>query len=152
MAWPKRWLVIALEWFAGRLTHTLFTQSEENTATARRLGLCRSGDVLAIGNGGDPARFHPCAGDDARQQMRADLGADDGKPVIIMIGRQVAEKGYPELVEATRSLDAHLWIVGNRLASDHARAIDGALKAIEYDPWLGHKIKLLGCRSDVPDL
>lgn len=53
MPWPKRWLVIAMEWLAGRFTHTLFTQSEEDAATALRLGLCRSGDVLAIGNGSD---------------------------------------------------------------------------------------------------
>ena len=51
MPWPKRWLIIAMEWLAGRFTHTLFTQSEEDAATARQLGLCSSGDVLAIGNG-----------------------------------------------------------------------------------------------------
>lgn len=152
MPWPKRWLVIAMEWLAGRFTHTLFTQSEEDAATALRLGLCRTGDVLAIGNGSDPARFYPSSGEDARQRLRASLGADDERPVIIMIGRLVAEKGYPELVEAMRPLNAHLWIVGERLASDHARAIDDTLNAIENDPWLGQKIRLLGYRDDVPDL
>ncbi len=152
MAWPKRWLVIALEWLAGRFTHTLFTQSEEDAATALRLGLCRTGDVLAIGNGSDPARFRPGTGEEARQQLRASLGVDDAQAVIIMIGRLVAEKGYPELVEAMRSLDAQLWIVGERLPSDHARAIDDTLRAIEEDPELGRKIKLLGYRTDVPEL
>lgn len=152
MAWPKRWLIIALEWLAGRFTDTLFTQSEEDAATAQRLGLCRTGDVLAIGNGSDPARFHPAEGQAARQRLRADLGADDAKPVIVMIGRLVAEKGHPELIEAMRPLAAHLWIVGERLASDHARAIGDTLNAIENDPWLGRKIKLLGYRDDVPDL
>jgi len=152
MPWPKRGLVIAMEWLAGRFTHTLFTQSEEDAATARRLGLCRTGDVLAIGNGSDPARFHPNSSEDARQQLRASLDANDERPVIIMIGRLVAEKGYPELVEAMRILDAHLWIVGERLPSDHARAIGDTLRAIEEDPELGRKIKLLGYRTDVPDL
>lgn len=152
MPWPKRWLVIAMEWLAGRFTHTLFTQSEEDAASARRLGLCRTGDVLAIGNGSDPARFHPGNGDDARRQLRARLGVNDARPVIIMIGRLVAEKGYPELVAAMRTLDADLWIIGERLPSDHARAIDDTLKAIEQDPELGRKIQLLGYRTDVPDL
>jgi glycosyltransferase involved in cell wall biosynthesis len=152
MAWPKRWLIVVMEWLAGRFTHTLFTQSDEDAAVAKRLGLCRTGDILPIGNGSDPARFHPCTDQAARQEMRAELGVEGDKPVIVMIGRLVAEKGYPELIEAMRALDAHLWIVGERLVSDHAQPIDHALKMIENDPWLSRKIKLLGYRSDVPDL
>lgn len=152
MPWPKRWLVIAMEWLAGRFTDTLFTQSGEDAATAQKLGLCRTGDVLAIGNGSDPSRFYPGDDPDARQRLRASLGVTDERPVIVMIGRLVAEKGYPELVEAMRSLDTHLWIVGERLPSDHARAIDATLRSIEEDPDLNRKIQLLGYRSDVPDL
>ena len=152
MAWPKRWLIITMEWLAGRFTHTLFTQSEEDAGTAHRLGLCRTGDVVAIGNGSDPTQFYPCNDEGARQQLRSNLGADDKRPVIVMIGRLVAEKGCPELVEAMRSLDAHLWIVGERLASDHAQAIGDTLRSIEEDPGLSLKIKILGYRSDVPDL
>ncbi len=152
MPLPKRWLVIAMEWLAGRFTHTLFTQSEEDAATAHRLGLCRTGDVLAIGNGSDPDRFRPSNSGGTPQQLRASLGAKDEHPVIIMIGRLVVEKGYPELVEVMRGLDAHLWIVGERLPSDHARAIDDTLKIIKEDLELGRKIKLLGYRTDVPDL
>jgi glycosyltransferase involved in cell wall biosynthesis len=152
MPWPKRSLVIALEWLAGRFTHTLFTQSEEDAAAAQRLGLCRTGDILAIGNGSDPARFFPSRDRGARRELRARLGVSGDKPVIVMIGRFVAEKGYPELVEALRPLDAHLWIVGERLPSDHAGSIDATLRAIETDPALSEKISLLGYRDDVPDL
>ncbi len=152
MLWPKRWLIIAMEWLAGRFTHSLFTQSEEDAATAQKLGLCRGGDILAIGNGSDPGRFHPSDNPEVRQRTRADLGVDDARPVIVMIGRLVAEKGYPELIEAMRALDAHLWIVGERLPSDHAREIDDILQTIETDPVLTGKIKLLGYRTDVPGL
>lgn len=152
MPWPKRWLVIAMEWLAGRFTHTLLTQSEEDAATARRLGLCRTGDVMAIGNGSDPTRFRPSNDESARHRLRAALGINDERPVIIMIGRLVAEKGYPELVEAMHSLDAYLWIIGERLPSDHAREIDDTLRAIEENPELRRRIKLLGYRTDVPDL
>jgi glycosyltransferase involved in cell wall biosynthesis len=152
MPWPKRSLVVALEWLAGRFTHTLFTQSEEDAAAARRLGLCRTGDVLAIGNGSDPSRFCPSTDADSRQQLRASLGVADARPVIVMIGRLVAEKGYKDLVKAMGALDAPLWIIGERLPSDHASTIDDTLRAIEEDPVLSRKIKLLGYRSDVPDL
>lgn len=152
MPWPKRSLIVAMEWFAGRFTHTLFTQSAEDAVSARRLGLCRTGDILAIGNGSDPARFYPSDDESARQRLRASLGADDERPVIIMIGRLVAEKGYPELVEAMRALDAHLWIIGDRLQSDHAGAIDETLRQVEKDAELRRKIILLGYRSNVPDL
>ena len=37
--------------------------------------------------------------------------------MILMVGRLVAEKGYPELFDAMRSVDAALWVVGERLAS-----------------------------------
>ncbi len=39
----SRALFIALEWIGGRFTHVLFTQAEEDAATARRYGLCRGG-------------------------------------------------------------------------------------------------------------
>ncbi len=152
MPWLKRWPVIALEWLAGRFTHTLFTQSEEDAATARKLNLCRTGDVLAIGNGSDPSRFHPSESEDDRNRVRAGLDAANGRPVVVMIGRLVAEKGYPELIAAMRSLDAHLWIIGERLPSDHAAQIEDLLSEIEKDPNLSRKIKLLGYRSDVADL
>lgn len=148
----KRTLVIGLEKLAGRFTHTLFTQSAEDAATATRLGLCRTGDVLAIGNGSDPARFHPPTDPSARHQMRTSLGADAEQTVIVMIGRLVTEKGYPELIEAMRPLEAQLWIVGDRLPSDHAGVIDDVLRNIENNPDLSRKIKLLGYRNDVPEL
>lgn len=152
MPWPKRAVHIGLEWLAGRTTDLLLTQAEEDAATARRLGLAR-GPVHAIGNGSDPARFRPALpAETTRADIRAALGTPLDRPVILMVGRLVAEKGYPELVEAMREVDAELWIVGERLASDHAGGIDAAIAAAESDPVLKSRIRLLGYRSDVPDL
>jgi len=148
-AW-KRAPFVALERYAGRITDTLFTQSEEDAATARRLRLCRTGDVTAIGNGVDPARFRPDPA--VRTAVRAALGTPDGRPVVMMVGRLVAEKGYPELVAAMRHVDAELWIVGERLASDHAGSVDRALADAEADPLLKARLRLLGYRKDVADL
>ncbi|MCZ6604689.1 MAG: glycosyltransferase family 4 protein [Alphaproteobacteria bacterium] len=150
MAWPKRARFVALEWILGRLTDTLFTQAEEDAQTARRLGLCK--DVLAIGNGSDPAIFHPAADEAVRRALRRRLGAAEERAVILMIGRLVAEKGYPELFEAMGSVDADLWVVGDRLASDHAASIDAAIESVQADPERGPRVRFLGYRDDVPDL
>jgi glycosyltransferase involved in cell wall biosynthesis len=152
MAWPKRFAFMALEWLAGRVTDVLFTQAEEDAATARRVGLIRGKTIQAIGNGVDPAVFDP--GEDAteRRRLRAEIGTSDDTVVIMMIGRLVAEKGYPELFRAMAEVEAELWVVGERLVSDHASAIDHAIAAVERDAILKRRIRFLGYRRDVPAL
>jgi glycosyltransferase involved in cell wall biosynthesis len=149
----KRAVFIALEWIAGRLTHVLFTQSAEDAETARRYHLCRTGDIRAIGNGSDPGKFKPAeASDPARRALRERLGAGDEDVVILMVGRLVAEKGYPELIEAMRHVDAQLWVAGERLASDHASRVDHAIEAAGSDPVLRSRIRFLGYRDDIAAL
>lgn len=151
--WGLRHAFIGLEWIGGRFTDVLFTQSAEDAETARNLDLCRGGVIEAIGNGVDPARFWPAdVADAARQRLRAKLGAGDGDVVILMIGRLVAEKGYPELFAAMKDVDARLWVVGSRLESDHAASVDAAISRIEADPDLSRRISFLGYRNDVDEL
>lgn len=145
-------LFAALEWLGGRFTDVLFTQAEEDAATARRLGLCRGGIVEAIGNGSDPARFHPAPDPAARAALRRALGLAPDRTAIVCVARLVAEKGYPELFEAMRAVDADLLVVGDRLASDHAGSIAAEIAAVERDPVLARRIRFLGYRGDVPDL
>lgn len=152
MSWWKRAIFIALEWLAGRVTDVLFTQAEEDARTARRYRLCAGGRVAAIGNGVDPARFHPTGTPAERTATRRALETSEDAVVIMVVGRLVAEKGYLELFEAMREVDAVLWVVGERLPSDHASAIDHALDAIPRDPVLSKRIRLLGYRADVPAL
>ena len=139
-----------MEWIAGRFTDTLFTQAAEDAATARRLGLCRTGDIMSIGNGCDPALFRGDA--EARARVRAALSTDPDRVVIAAVGRLVAEKGFPELVEAMRNVDAELWLIGDRLASDHSAALDEVFAAVETDPQLHRRIRLLGYRPDIAAL
>ena len=152
MPFPKRQAHIAAEWLAGRATHTLFTQSEEDAETARRLNLCRTGDVAAIGNGSDPDMFKPAEDPAARTRLRAAIGTPDDRVVILMAGRLVAEKGYGELIAAMCHVDAELWAVGARLSSDHASGIGDAIKDITDDPALSERIRFLGYRQDMADL
>ncbi len=150
----KRAMHIALEWFGGRFTDMLFTQAEEDAVTARRLGLCKGGTIEAIGNGSDPVRFRPrLPGEDTRARVRAELGTEPDTPVIAMIGRLVAEKGYPELFRAMKiARNAELWVIGDRLTSDHAQSIDADIKAVEADSDLSKRIRFLGYRADVPEI
>jgi len=147
----QRALHVALEWFAGRLTDVLFTQSSEDADTARTLGLCRTRSIHAIGNGVDPHRFRPVS-DRERAATRERIGTSPGAVVIAVIGRLVAEKGYPELFNAMRHVDAELWVIGGRLASDHASGISTAITATEQDPVLSARIRFLGYRDDIPRL
>jgi glycosyltransferase involved in cell wall biosynthesis len=150
----KRWPIVALEWLAGRLTHVLFTQAEEDAATARRYRLCRGAVIEAIGNGVDTERFSPAGkdGEAARRALRRATTTPEGACVIVVVGRLVAEKGYRELFEAMAGLDAVLWVVGERLASDHAQDIGDAIEAARDDPRVGGRIRFLGQRTDVPDI
>ena len=151
----RRAMHIGIEWLAGRATHTLFTQSEEDAATARRLGLCRTGDVHAIGNGSDPGVFRPVTTEDethARAALRESVGTPADRIVIIMIGRLVAEKGHIELCEAMRDVDAELWVVGERLKSDHADGLGALVDTVANDPDRADRIRFLGYRPDIPEL
>ena len=151
MLGPRRWLFLAAEWVAGRVTDTLFTQAEEDAATARRYRLCRRGDVVAIGNGSDPAIFRPDDGT-AGTGVRATLGTPETRVVIVTIGRLVEEKGYPELLEALRDVDAELWAIGARLESDHAAPIEAAVAAVAHDPGRKDRVRFLGYRGDAAEL
>ncbi|MGE0734569.1 MAG: glycosyltransferase family 4 protein [Alphaproteobacteria bacterium] len=152
MAWWKRAIVVALEWFGGRVTDTLFTQSEEDAAAARRLRLGPKRRIWAIGNGVDADAFQPPRDQAERAAIRAEFATPAERVVIAMVGRLVAEKGYPELFAAMRQVDAELWVIGERLASDHASSIDAAIRQAESDPVLRGRIRLLGYRGDVARL
>jgi glycosyltransferase involved in cell wall biosynthesis len=132
---------IALEWIAGRVTDILLTQAEEDAARARRLGLCRGGVSEAIGNGVDPDRFGAALAD-RRPAVRAALDTPEDAVVAVVIGRLVAEKGYPELLAAAARVDVHLWVIGERLPSDHAGSVAAELAAAEADPALAPRLRL----------
>lgn len=151
MAWPKRSVFIALEWLAGRVTDFLFTQAEEDAQTARRLHLGK-GHISAIGNGVDTSRFHDRLDRLQRSRLRKEIGTPENRIVIMSIGRLVAEKGFPELIDAMRHVDAELWIVGERLKSDHAGSIEPVLAGMERDETLKNRVRLLGYRQDIPAL
>jgi glycosyltransferase involved in cell wall biosynthesis len=141
---PRRALAFALEWIAGQLTDIHMTVSTEEAQDARRLWIHRSS--TPIGNGRDPARFHPDPA--ARARIRAALGVAPDRVVVIVVSRLVRHKGYPELLAAMRDVDAELWVVGERLASDHGEDMEPYFAG----SGLGPRLRRLGYRDDIPAL
>ncbi len=145
--WWRRGLSLGLEWLGGRMTRTFLTVSEEEAADARRLGIHRQ--AVAVGNGRDPARFRPDPV--ARAALRAALGAGAGDCVVVGVARLVRHKGWPELLAAMEAVPgATLWVVGERLPSDHGEDLEPAFARAAAA--LGPRLKRLGYRDDVAGL
>lgn len=141
---PRRALGFVIEWIAGRFTTVYMTVSDEEAADARRLGISRI--ATPCGNGRDPARYHP--NPQARARIRATLGTPADRPVVVIVSRLVRHKGHPELLAAMQGLDAELWVVGERLTSDHGEDLEPYFARCG----LGDRLKRLGYREDIPDL
>ena len=139
----RRAVGLLMELAAGRVTDVFLTVSNEEAADARRLFIHRG--AVAILNGRDPARFRPDPA--ARAGIRAGLGVPDDRVVVVAISRLVRHKGYPELAAAMRDVpDAELWVVGERLETDRGEDMVAVLRAAG----LGHRLRLLGYRTDIP--
>lgn len=141
-SWKRRGLALLMEWIAGQVTDIYLTVSTEEAADARRLRINRR--ATAIGNGRDPARFHPSP--EARARIRAELGVPEGTVVVTVVSRLVRHKGYPELLEAMRGTGAELWVVGVRLPSDHGEDMEPYFQQASAHT----TIRRLGYRDDVP--
>lgn len=146
-----RAVMFAAEAVAARCQTTLFTQSAEEARLAERLRLAPRKGAVAIGNGVDAARFHPPEAESDRAdraRLRTEHGAADGTVVLAIVSRLVAHKGHGPLFAAAERLPgAHVWVVGERLPSDHGDRIDDLIAAARAR--LGPRLSLLGARSDV---
>jgi len=141
-SWPRRAVALAMEWVGGRLTDIEMTVSSEEAEDARRLHIARR--VVAIGNGRDPARFHPDPA--ARARLRAAFGVPSDRVVVVAVSRLVRHKGYPELLAAMKDIDAELWVVGERLSSDRGEDMEPYFSGAG----LGPRLRRLGYREDIP--
>ena len=144
--WWRKSLSLQLERLGGRVTETFLTVSEEEAADARRLHI--HPHATAVLNGRSPAVFHPDP--TARAALRAEFGASETDCVITAVSRLVRHKGHPELLRAMEATpdNAVLWVVGERLASDHGEDLEPhfARALATLGP---HRIKRLGYRHDI---
>ncbi|GCE91489.1 alpha-L-glycero-D-manno-heptose alpha-1,3-glucosyltransferase [Komagataeibacter diospyri] len=144
----RRAVALALEWLAGRVTDIYLTVSDREARDARRLHI--HPHATAIGNGRDPAIFHPMP--EQRAAMRARMGVETGQVVILAVSRLVRGKGYPELLAAMRGLpdNAVLWVVGTRLPSDRGVDLGACFATARAAP--GARMVMFGYREDVASI
>ena len=152
-SWKKRAVVYSLERIAATCSDAELVQNPEDVATLRDVLRIPRSRISLLGNGVDLGRFGR-GGDRAarRSRLRTELGVRDDQLVVGAVGRLVAEKGYPELFEAWRTVaaehpDAVLVVVG---PDDDAKSDALPRELIERARADG--VRFLGMRSDVEDL
>jgi glycosyltransferase involved in cell wall biosynthesis len=152
MPWLRRKMWVAIERFSARHSDHILSQNSEDVATAALENICPSERVSLLGNGIDLARFKPLA-EKTRAARRAELGWPPDALVVGMVGRFVAEKGFPEFLKAAELLVAQfpklrLLAVGRKLASERA----GERWAPSQVGALAGKLQVLTDRDDMPEL
>ncbi|MGD0088536.1 MAG: glycosyltransferase family 4 protein [Planctomycetota bacterium] len=162
--WQRRkWIWI--ERFSARHSDHILCQNPEDVETALREGIARPAQITCLGNGIDIERFHPSAPDDSRRaRVRQELKVPADALVVGMVGRFVAEKGFPEFLAAAeriargtgsqpsgRGLTAratHFLAVGHKLASERA----GETWSPPLSGPLKDSLTVLQDRDDMADL
>ena len=153
---PVRWLtqrLLAL--FSTMKAVTIVSNSDAARDAHHKLGY-ETSRWLVIPNAIDPETYRP---DHSRRHiMRSQLALDETMVVIGAVGRDAPEKAYPDLIDAFAYLRAQcppdlkerllLVIAGRGVSLDAPHFSERlALHQIPYDA-----IRLLGARSDIPDL
>lgn len=150
-SWIRRLLSFVLEWICGKITDFYMTVSQEEARDAKRLRI--HAHPVFIGNGRDPARFFPDP--ELKQQFRKDNTIPQDRIVFLIVSRLVKHKGYPELMAAFSAIaekipEAELWVVGERLPSDHGFVLDEIFNQAQKR--LGDQLRFWGYRSDINQL
>lgn len=146
----KRVVVYLLEAFASRFSDAELVQSNEDVSTMKRLHLAPASHIWHLGNGVDLSRFKPNSVDEkTRASLRRQFGATKDDIVVGLVGRLVAEKGYPEMFQAATQLD-HGYVVVCIGPDDRDKS--DALPASMIDEATRTGIKFLGMRTDVDQL
>ncbi|MDH3462995.1 MAG: glycosyltransferase family 4 protein, partial [Acidimicrobiia bacterium] len=101
----KRMLVYGIEAIAARFSDRELVQSAEDFDFVLRRRITRRGRTILLGNGVDLDRFdHRKVDPGHRDRIRRSLGIGPDDIVVGSVGRLVAEKGFPELFEAAKSM------------------------------------------------
>ncbi|MBT8207014.1 MAG: glycosyltransferase family 4 protein, partial [Acidimicrobiia bacterium] len=146
----KRSVVYGLEAIASRFSDAELVQSSEDLELLTRLHIVAEAKGSYLGNGVDLDRFHPdTVGDEARRTLRKEFDVDDDQIVVGIVGRLVAEKGYPELFEAFELLDDRFVLVC--VGPDEPDKSDALPRAM-IDAATRRGVRFLGMRTDVERL
>jgi glycosyltransferase involved in cell wall biosynthesis len=149
----RKWIWI--ERFSARHSDHVLCQNPEDVETAVRERIVPPERITLLGNGVDLRRFHPAApGDPRRARVRQELNLPADALVVGMVGRFVAEKGFPEFLQAAQTIAARtalpvrFLVVGHKLESERA----GETWAPPAAGVLAGRLAILSDRDDMPDL
>lgn len=151
-AWRR--FYILMEKVAACCSDVILSQNKEDIRTAINLGICPPHKIKHLGNGIDTRRFSRARlNETILSQTRRELRLRPGGPVVGFVGRLVAEKGIPELLQAARAVleripDAHFLIVG---PIDREKP-DALTPAVVRDYGVAHACTFSGMRHDMPEL
>ena len=145
----RRSVVYGLEGVASRFSHLEWAQNIEDVELMDRTLLAPRGRVRHLGNGIDIERFRPDPPAEVRRLVRSELGLADDDVVVVSVARLVAEKGLPELLEASARVgaDHRLVIIG---PEDPEKA--DALPPDQLAEARRRGVLFLGNRLDLPRL
>ena len=146
----KRLVVYLSEALAARFSDVELFQNPEDLEFCRRRRILPKGRGRLLGNGVDLERFDPSKVETAaRARIRADLGANEEQVVVGMVGRLVAEKGYPELFEAAAILDdRYVFVAIGPNDPEKSDALPPEMIARAEQ----NGVRFLGMRTDMEDL
>ncbi|MGH3650355.1 MAG: glycosyltransferase, partial [Acidimicrobiia bacterium] len=142
----KRLVVYGLEAIASRFSDAELIQNREDLELLRRRRIVSVSKLRLLGNGVDLQRFNPDRATDLRSAARVELGLDADDVVIGMVGRLVAEKGIPELIEAARILGPSVRVL---VAGPHDPAKDDAVSPGLLDDGRAAGVTFVGMREDI---
>ena len=149
-SFPKRGLVYALEALAARFSDAELIQNPEDLALLTRWRITPRARTELLGNGVDLDRFRPDKHDRAhRTAVRNEWGVGDDQIVVGIVGRLVAEKGYPELFEAVEQLDERFVLV---CIGPHDPDKSDELPRELIEKARANGVRFLGMRTDVDAL
>lgn len=141
----KNWLLYyPVEHFLARWTDVIITMNQEDEQAARKFPCPRIEYVPGVGV--DLKKF---ARHRPRDVVRAALGIAPDTTFILSVGELIARKNYDVAIDALSALDTRIKFcfciagIGDK---------EPELRQHIADKGLDSKIKLLGFRSDIPDL
>jgi len=148
--WLKRAVVYGLEAIASRCSDAELVVSSEDLELLHRWRISPRNRSKLVGNGVDLARFDPTRFDaEARRRLRETFGVTSDQIVVGVVGRLVAEKGYPELFEAARILsDRYAFLAIGPHDPDKADALPKRM----LNEAQAAGVRILGMRNDVDEL
>ena len=149
--WLRRTVFSSLEHLAAMCSHRILSQSREDVDTLLALRVCRPEMIRHLGNGIDISRFVPgIVPADVVAREKATLNLGDG-PVVGFVGRLVAEKGLPELLEAAAIVRARVpsvrFLIVGPAADKKADALSPE-SAATYG--VADICRFVGMRNDMP--